>query len=437
MAEILSPYIRPGDHVLDMLCGFSPVAKTMIDRGCTMEGFDKSEEAIIYCHRSYPQGRYTVARDEDLVLPDRVDFLVHLGIAPVVALEDWVSATEQGTSLQVILKRQPRIVVLEGATHWLQGYEKFKRTVESLHDYRLREETPYAFTVGPHSRSSYGERALNRVIAIFERVDEPRENGGEAAALSDEGYAQLWRDTGGAGAGLGDAQRSVGLGFFCYGLGRTLRPGITVVLGANMGFEAIALALAMRDNREAGKLTLVVETGWDAGESSDGGGKLWRDPAGVAQLLARYEVAGIVEVVVMGPENFAQDWQVKKRPGIDLMMIGGDPSYAGFKSRFESYVELVSDSGLMLAHNTAVPNGFQGKAFGVTDYFNEAVIPDDRYEAVTLPTWPGYGLVRKGIKRASAAGAEPASFKLWLKLGYRMLPISSNGRERIRRLLGR
>ena len=110
LAEILGPYIRPGEHVLDMLCGFSPVAKTMIDRGCTIEGFDKREEAINYCRRSYPEGRYAVARDEK--------------------------------------------------------------------------------------------------------------------------FEQLWRDTGGAGAMIFDAQQSVGLGFFCYGLGRTLRPGTTVLLGA-------------------------------------------------------------------------------------------------------------------------------------------------------------------------------------------------------------
>ena len=101
-------------------------------------------------------------------------------------------------------------------------------------------------------------------------------------------------------------------------------------------------------------------------------------------MLERYKVAGIVEVVVMSPANFALNWRAEKRPGIDLLVIGGDPSYEGFKRSFESYAELISDSGVILGHNTAVPNGFQGSAFGVTDYFNQDVMPDDRYEAMTM-----------------------------------------------------
>jgi len=56
--NVLEPYLKNGDKVLDACCGYSPLAKYIINHGCKIIGFDNNLEAIKFLEKEHPSGTW-------------------------------------------------------------------------------------------------------------------------------------------------------------------------------------------------------------------------------------------------------------------------------------------------------------------------------------------------------------------------------------------
>ena len=207
------------------------------------------------------------------------------------------------------------------------------------------------------------------------------------------------------------ASLNLGFGFLYYAMGRIVRPKLAIVLGSQRGFSAICIALAMHDNANGGKL-ILVDAGYDdktdGPDLGHGGIGFWRDPDEVGRLLDHFEVRDVMEVRVLRTSEFAALYEKQKMPPVELLMIDADHSFEGFKYDFERYSQFLRSGGLILCHDTEVEEGYASRPFGVGRYLKQVIQQNPEYEAVSLPVWPGVGIVRK-CGRPAKAGTEQRS----------------------------
>lgn len=241
-------------------------------------------------------------------------------------------------------------------------------------------------------------------------------------SLSDEMLALCFAELRPTSQAESAADLNIGFGFIYYALARTLRPELTVVLGSRCGFSAVAFALGIRDNRNGGRL-IFVDAGYDdeadGKQRAFGGVGFWRDADRVARLLDRFGVAGIIDVKLMLTSEFAAFYQGQNLPPVDLLLIDADHSYPGFKYDFETFSKVVRDDGLILCHDTEVEDGYGGFRFGVGEYFRLVARRDSSLQAISLPVWPGLGIVRK----AGAVRGGPPRWWRWLRAIDRRIPL--------------
>jgi hypothetical protein len=161
-----------------------------------------------------------------------------------------------------------------------------------------------------------------------------------------------------------------------------------------------------------------------------GGIGFWKDTERVKTILARFGVAEIVDVNVMLTADFAQLYRSAKMPPVDLLLIDADHSYEGFRYDFETYSSFVSDNGLILCHDTEVNDD------GVVQRSSE-------FEAVSLPVWPGLGIVRKrsNLRRRGVFGWRTRSYltspAIKVRGAYRSLPLPPALRLKVETAYGR
>lgn len=182
------------------------------------------------------------------------------------------------------------------------------------------------------------------------------------------------------------------------------------MLGSEKGFSALCIALAMRDNANAGKLVLV-DAGYDDAVDGPGLGHggigFWRQPEEVSRLLHGFNVSDIMEVRTVRTSEFAALYTAQKMPPVDLLMIDADHSFEGFKYDFETYSQFLRSDGVIICHDTEVDEGHASRSFGVGRYLREVIQRNPDYEAVSLPVWPGLGIVRKRGQSARAVSEGP------------------------------
>jgi hypothetical protein len=84
--ELLLPHVerllRPGDRVLDIYCGFSPLAGLL--REVEIRGFDSDGRIIEELRERYPEHRWHQISERHLPfaeLPEEIDILVGLGLS--------------------------------------------------------------------------------------------------------------------------------------------------------------------------------------------------------------------------------------------------------------------------------------------------------------------------------------------------------------------
>jgi predicted O-methyltransferase YrrM len=436
LKSLIEPFIGGKETVVDMLCGFSPLSRFLLEKDCRVMGFDKSPEAIDYCIRAYPLGTYSVADDATVGIPERVDVLLHIGIAPGTDPWGLESRTEVETSIRTIRETLPRLVVLESALDYADGYYALKSLVENLRAYRLQKEIVYEFHPTERSINPAAATTCRRILSIYRKER-------NFCSLSDETLARFFADLNPGSQAESISDLNLGFGFLYYAMGRIIRPKLAVVLGSQMGFSAISIALSIRDNANSGKL-ILVDAGYsdsvDGTHQGMGGIGFWKDPERVTKVFNRFEVGDIMEVRVMRTSDFAQSYTAAKMPPLDLLLIDADHSYEGFRYDFETYSKFLSNTGLILCHDTEVMDDGSGPyPFGVGRYLRNVIQRNRRYQAISLPIWPGLGIVSKAGTAESRlkelAGWLPASWppsaSPFIRTVYGLLPLPRRFRQRV------
>jgi predicted O-methyltransferase YrrM len=430
LESLVGPYIENENSVFDMCCGFSPLSRFLLEKHCRVVGFDLSTEAIEYCKRAYPGGTFYAADDAQIDIPRQLDVLIHLGIAPGTDRWGLESRTEVKTSIRAIRQTLPKVIVLETAIGYSAGYNALKSFVAGLEGYRLQKELVYEFHLKTGSTNAAAAVNCKRLLSIFQKE-------GNVFSLSQNTLARLLTDLDPSSQAESLSGLNLGFGFLYYAMGRILRPKLALVLGSRKGFSAVCIALAMRDNANEGRLILIdagyddVQDGEDLGH---GGIGFWRDREGVEALLSRFAVGDIMEVKVMRTSEFAQSYRAQEMPPVDLLLIDADHSYKGFKYDFETYRDFVADDGVILCHDTEVRDGFASRSFGVGKYLKKVIRRSREYEAMSLPVWPGVGIIRKaGPVRGAPAEASDAGW-MWkcLRSAYHWTPMPEGLRMRLK-----
>lgn len=193
---------------------------------------------------------------------------------------------------------------------------------------------------------------------------------------------------------------NLGFGFVYYAFVRVLRPKLVVVLGSQIGFSAVCLALGVKDNENGGRVILI-----DAGYSDQTDGKakgmggigFWNNSAKYNAVFKKFDVENTIDVKLMRTAEFAEIYVKDQMLAIDLLMIDADHSFEGFKFDFEKFSSFVRDDGLILCHDVLVEYGWGGYPFGVKNYFEEVLQKGD-YQNLAIGIWPGLGIIRKAKK---------------------------------------
>lgn len=400
LASIVGPYIKENENVFDVCCGYSPLSSFFFQNGCHVSGFDISHEVIQYCKESYPKGNYFVADDSVIEVPENIQVLVHLGIAPGEDPWGLESRNEINATMRVIQKNHPRIIIIETAKGYTKKFDILKRLVSHLGLYDLVKEAEYKIFEKTKSINPNSNIAADRTICVFQKNPE-KEVKNSFCSLTNETLLRFFSHINTSAQAESFADLNIGFGFLYYAMGRIVRPHLAVVLGSKKGFSPISIALAIRDNANAGKL-IFVDAGYDDEEDGKdkgyGGCAFWKNSEGVKDLLKQFNVSDTMEVKVMLTAEFVELHKKENLPLIDLLLIDADHSYKGFKHDFEAFQNLMSDTGLILAHDTEVKDGENEFNFGIKKYFKIKIFNNAKYQAISLPFWPGLGIVRKNKK---------------------------------------
>lgn len=105
--NIIKPYLKPGDQFLDMNCGYSSLARPLLQAGYDILGFDMNPTPIRYLKKHFPKGQWQQISHENANFKG-FSVLLLLGF----------SISSYGTSFLASLSRlldsnKPRVVVAE------------------------------------------------------------------------------------------------------------------------------------------------------------------------------------------------------------------------------------------------------------------------------------------------------------------------------------
>lgn len=107
--KALKRYLHPKDHILDICCGYSPLAKLLLDSGCDITGFDVFEDCIKHLRRILPKGRWMLKSFKKVELyPYSV--LLFLGLPGDIGVTKIFNKF-----LTNILSVEPRIILMDTA----------------------------------------------------------------------------------------------------------------------------------------------------------------------------------------------------------------------------------------------------------------------------------------------------------------------------------
>lgn len=139
--EHLRPLLRPGDHVFEAYCGFSPLNAEY--DGVDVFGFDVDPAIIERLRTEYPSSRWAQIEEQRLAyaaLPDRADVLVGLGLS--YGYCSWDPQLVEHNMRFLVRHYRPRVCVFEAAAdyHNAEILDAMTRVLESV-GYAWRETT--------------------------------------------------------------------------------------------------------------------------------------------------------------------------------------------------------------------------------------------------------------------------------------------------------
>ncbi|MFA6602431.1 MAG: GNAT family N-acetyltransferase [Candidatus Shapirobacteria bacterium] len=391
LVSILKPIFLKNERVLDVNCGFSPLSSYLISKlNNFVTGFDINPMAISYCKSKYESKHsvFLLADDKDYISNDFFDVIIHLGIAPGEHPAE--SSTEKATSTKLILKHQPRLVIIEAALNYESSYLELKSFLESLTFYRKVLDTEYQFNITKKCKNSFGGIASKRKLSVFEKTVVP-------FSLNSSSIADLLIDTVPAAQGQSIENFNLGFGFIYYSLVRALRPSNVVAFGSLKGFAPICFALGLKDNNH-GKLSFIDAAYSDTKEGKDvasGGEGFWKIKKQVKQQFDKFGVTNIITLFVQKTSEYFDFLRQNGLPLIDLLYIDANHTYDGFKYDFEAFSPLLSESGTIVFHDALVDENNNGYTFGVKKYYEEVILKNGVFESFRLPLWPGLVILQK------------------------------------------
>jgi hypothetical protein len=121
---VLGPSLRPGDRVLDALCGYSLMSERILSEGFVLTGFDIHPEPIEWLTANRPSGKWICRPVESFYVTHELlgfDVIMLLGADEPVYTEEF-----QAFLGRLLSDNSPRTVLLEAAvgtgTLWFKGY---------------------------------------------------------------------------------------------------------------------------------------------------------------------------------------------------------------------------------------------------------------------------------------------------------------------------
>lgn len=147
-------------------------------------------------------------------------------------------------------------------------------------------------------------------------------------------------------AAMGHHQRiadaNLGLGWIYYGLARTLRPAMAVVIGSWRGFVPLVLAKALADNAEGGTVVFIEPSLVD---------DFWRQPPAVADWFARFG-AGNIRHYAMTTQDFVASADYRELGEVGMLFVDGYHSCEQARFDHEAFGTRLSRDGIALFHDS-------------------------------------------------------------------------------------
>ncbi|MBA7654597.1 Ubiquinone biosynthesis O-methyltransferase [subsurface metagenome] len=110
--ELLKPHLKQKDSFLDVNCGYSPMAKHILESGYSLLGFDNNAIPIEHLKQHQPKGTWHVLSDEQANFKGYSVFIL-LGIT--TPLYPVYSSTFLQSVERLLKTNSPRLVLAEGA----------------------------------------------------------------------------------------------------------------------------------------------------------------------------------------------------------------------------------------------------------------------------------------------------------------------------------
>jgi len=149
----LESLLKEGDVFLDMDCGYSPIAKHVLENGYSITGFDISSEVIDYLRRVHPRGRWVTLEDVNAKFQGYSIFLL-LGVT--TPLYKVYSETYYETTERLLSLNSPRVVLIESADAADQMlYKRVCEMLENTGHYMKKCEEKYDARMEKASRRHY------------------------------------------------------------------------------------------------------------------------------------------------------------------------------------------------------------------------------------------------------------------------------------------
>lgn len=195
-------------------------------------------------------------------------------------------------------------------------------------------------------------------------------------------------------AGMGHAQRpaqaDLGLGWLYYGLARTLKPAIAVVIGSWRGFVPMVLARALADEGAGGRVVFIDPSLVDA---------FWREPSSVQAHFARHGIANI-EHHCLTTQAFRASAAYAALGEVGLVFIDGFHTREQARIDFDAFRPIVGPRGAFLFHDSirrrrsSIYGAGREYQHTVCDLIDE-LRADTRLQVFDLPLGDGLTLVRE------------------------------------------
>jgi len=109
----IKPFLRRNDIFLDINCGYSPMAKEVIENGYKITGFDIHPEPIQYLKNRFPNGDWKQMSYESIlshgnICSRKFTIMLLLGFSITSHGEEFLDLLERN-----IIKNQPRLIITE------------------------------------------------------------------------------------------------------------------------------------------------------------------------------------------------------------------------------------------------------------------------------------------------------------------------------------